>query len=830
MLKITGEPLSAGGRVSGFPGRLRRPGLLGFPGLFGLSGLLGFLGLMCLLMISLGGDIGFPAEALAQTAAQGQYQDPDTEITLTKTVEVYSYEDLTFTIENYTVTEGDNLEGILKKEGLWPLIRSNSRETQLLKLVGELNPAIANLNQISPGQNIYLPIARVEQKESVNPQNPYEAIVSYSLGQPNQSPAVVTVRSQTAPKPPAEVLPEGTWALNLDGVGSGADPKTPPGASPQYDQASYVPPPVPFETRPSKSSDPNSASAPPNSTQRGSPARGGGAYGNDGPIETAPDGTSFRTVRVRNGDTLEKLLRREGVDPKLIYRHYIKLTVSLNPDIKNPNLILAGAQLRIPTSGGGGYSNDYYYDNDNRTDLLYADAAGKNTVSDATPVSTASRRGGQTAAKASPKAGAQGAPAPAAKYRTDVKRLPPAPLPTADSQNGRTVLGIIFTRLGEKVITSGRKFLDLSEPPHFDVETANMPIVELRNGRFIILDLQRTLSEEFIKRFRQKYQEYYVFQPVRGEPMDKALERLWPMCGYYRVYAKGKVFEGGRDVKLSISADWLVWPSSSDWNKGQPYVINLAPSQDNGTPLPWIEFLKDHNIQVIDLYGGQLLAGSTKGATPVNNFTVIDVESDNPSAFAEALIKSFGFSPRVGVKVDLTEGKIQTGGEIISGSNTPAIFWEAGPVKTILEYGELSTEDVKALRSNGFKIISSGKESETVLKSILSELNIKLGGPLVLNGDSTGGPSIKLVIAGQTFQFNDRTYLFTTVNLPSNMTSLDPNQNVVVLKYKDLRPTRIQTPAPPTTSAPPIVQYPSTTSSAGESNPQAPPNITSEDI
>ena len=205
------------------------------------------------------------------------------------------------------------------------------------------------------------------------------------------------------------------------------------------------------------------------------------------------------------------------------------------------------------------------------------------------------------------------------------------------------------------------------------------------------------------------------------------------------------------------------------------------------------------------------------------------MESENPSAFAEALIKSFGFSPRVGVKVDLTECKIQTGGETASGSSSPAIFWEAGPAKTILEYGELSTEDLKALRSNGFEVISSARYSQAVLKSILAHLKIKLGGPLVLNGDSSGGPSIKLVISGQTFSFNDRTYLFTNVSLPSNMTSLDPNQNVVVLKYKGAQTIRIQSPPlPEGAAAPPPsnVQYPS----SEESDPRSPSNISSEDI
>jgi hypothetical protein len=114
----------------------------------------------------------------------------------------------------------------------------------------------------------------------------------------------------------------------------------------------------------------------------------------------------------------------------------------------------------------------------------------------------------------------------------------------------------------------------------------------------------------------------------------------------------------------------------------------------------------------------------------------------------------------------------------------PPVFWETEKGRYILEYGNLSTEELQILRKNGFNIISSPKEFRPVLKSILDTENITLGGNLVLNGNSTGGPSIELTIAGQSFQFNGRSYLFTPVSLPDNMTSLDPNQNVVVLHYR----------------------------------------------
>jgi LysM repeat protein len=647
-------------------------------------------------------------------------------------VEVYTFEDLTFSIDSYTVAVGDNLAGVLKKRGLWPRTPDANREAQMIRLVKRLNPAIANPDLISPGQELYLPTPR----EIAEPAPP------------------------KAPTPPAqveEVDPPGvvSYAISGSGQDSNANAATSTASTGSGSEPIPLEGPADLEAGqyPLKGSRVNV----PTSTR---------AAQNPEELEMAPDGTVFRTVVVRKGDTLERLLRREGVDPNLIYRSLIKVALSLNPELKNPNVIVVGAELRIPSVGS-----------------YLADLPGaQTTLAQARiPKGSSSRR--ENIASSPPKKGTAKAPE-RPRFTLSTKKLPPAPMPTADSQNARTILGVIFTRLGENYVNRGRLFLPLDEPPHFDVDTASLPVIELRNGRRVVLDLQRVLKPELITRFRAKYQDYMIFQPARGEAMDKALARLWPLCGYYRIYDKSQTFEGGTEVKLKLAADWLVWPTAEAWNRGQPLVINLAPAPDNATPQAWVRFLANHGIAVIDLYKGLALADSTRSPTPINNFTVIEVDSQNPSAFAEALIKSFGFAPRLGVRVDLNRGRIVTGGAELGPDKAPPVFWESGTTKNVLEYGDLTSEDLEVLKKNDFRVVSSGRDVQSVLKSILAAQNIKLGGDLTLNGSSSGGPTVALTIAGQSFAYNGRSYLFTTVNVPDNMVALDPNQNTVVLRYQ----------------------------------------------
>jgi hypothetical protein len=673
-----------------------------------------------------------------------------TDITLTKTVEVYSYEDLTFTIDTYSVRPGDNLANILKGRGLLPKEPDPAREAQIMRLVGELNPVIANLDQIATGQTLYLPSAAgVEQPPAPaapDPGQDFAQVVTYELGQPDQSPARVVVRRQEVPE---ERLQPGEYAL-------ARDPR--PAVRPPFQGADAAPAPSGDGADDGRTA-PAAASRP--AAQAASPPA---APGNDGPTGVAEDGTIYRTVTIRRGDTLERLLRREGLDRDLIYRHLIRLTVALNPGLRNPNLIVAGAELRIPIGGAG----------------VPATAAARRT---------APARGDQAApasrtAQAAARSGRGTAPPAGERYSTPTRRLPAAAMPTADSVNARSAYGIIFTRLGEAMVAKGRLFLPLDEPPHFDIDTAKVPVLELNNGRKVVLDLASQLPADLVKRFTARYQEYQVFQPARREPFEKGLERLLAMCAYYRVYGKSQSFEGGRDVRLKLSADWLIWPNPDSWNRGQPTVLNLAPAADNGTPPAWLAFLADHGIQVIDLHQGRLVAGSGKSPTPVNNFTVIEVDN-SPSSFAASLVRSLGYSPRFGVRVDAVRGRVVTGGAEASEGNPP-VFWETESGRNILEYGDLSQEDLELLRRNGFNIISSGQDVQAILKVVLASEKIELGRDLVLNGDSSGGPSISLTITGQSFKFNGRSYLFTQVALPDNMTSLDPNQNVVVLRFRPM--------------------------------------------
>ncbi|MDR2386444.1 MAG: LysM peptidoglycan-binding domain-containing protein, partial [Deltaproteobacteria bacterium] len=396
--------------------------------------------------------------ALAQTeAAMAQDQSAQaesaryrqsggtTDIVLTKTVEVYSYEDLTFSIDSYTIRPGDNIANILKAQGLWPQKPDAKRESQLLRLVSDLNPVIANINQISAGQTIYLPSSRGLEEARAQAQAQAEAqaalnqyldpnmetknVATYELNQPAQSPARVVVRRQVAPE---EELAEGEYRIYPDGQA----PEE-PAPSPVSSEAPVNPiipfvgqgqPPVNLASNVSPAPETVTEAAVPEppapSRTQSQPRAQAQASTNQGPLATSADGTVYRTVTVRRGDTLEKLLRREGLDRNLIYRHLIKLTVELNPGLKNPNLIVAGAELRIPASGS--YLAGYGYE---------GAVAAQETAPRVSQTAQASTKSGQRAQAAAspPSSGAKDPAASSERYLIPTKRLPAASLPTMDS-------------------------------------------------------------------------------------------------------------------------------------------------------------------------------------------------------------------------------------------------------------------------------------------------------------------------------------------------------------------------------------------------------------
>jgi nucleoid-associated protein YgaU len=661
----------------------------------------GFAGLGAALALSL--FWGGPLKAQEETAPQAG--GPASTITLTKVVPVYG--NLEVQVDQYQVVAGDTLAKILKARGLGG---PGADQARLMRLVRELNPELKDLNRLAVGQTLNLPASdampTAGPAASVPPpRSPgtTEPVKIYERAQANQQAArVVVLRHQGEAQAPAE---------------------------PDEAAATAAAPPAPAEA----------VSALPGTSAEA----GGGALnfpsGNIGPL--ARDRASqvvYRTVKIRPGDTLERLLRREGLPRRAIYGHLLKITMYLNPQIKNPDLILAGAELRIPAAGE------------------YLATAGLDPLEiRAAALAISQRR----------------RPAPvrvAAGMAENVRRLP-----EEEAETAKNTLVSVFNRLGDRVENQGGLRL-AGAGEDLELDTRNYPVVHTLSGVKLVLDLGSTLPQSALAALRS--QNFRIFRTRRGEPLDLVLDRLWSLCRYYRVYTKEhRPYEGGGDVLLKISADWMVWPTGEAWNSGRPLVFNKVVRGGRGTDPAWVRFLGDHGLMVLDLERNLLRPvreTAAGGQAAVSSVTTLD--SANPRFLAAELVRLFGAEPHLAAPVEIKNGPAP---RIV----TAPLHWEVGGRLVALNFGELSADEAAGLQKNGFMVIAVGPGSEAVVEAVLTGFGLKAQENLVLTAP-LGGPSMSLTIKGRlvTVPRARRKFLLTYAALPQGLVQLlDPELKII---------------------------------------------------
>lgn len=743
----------------------------------------------------------------------------DSTITLTKMLEIYEFEGLKVAVDQYKINRGDSLMKVLQSRGL---LKNGADQARMLRLVKDLNPDLESVNTLMPGQIINVPSLLTPQEieaaervsagqaegEPASHQDPAaapeirtETVKEYPRAASSQQPAWVRSLRNLPSDGPA-------WALNAAGgqnqISDAVSPPqpvqeaavVPPSAEtpqPQHAagaegealslaQAIVKPPVVTMgEVAPPPASEGNligggalpgapatartetAAPAAPSSPAQSLPVSVTNySSGNAGDLGVeASSGVVYRTVKVRKGDTLERLLRREGMHRDLIYGHLLKVTLELNPELNNPDLILAGAEIRIPAAG------DY---------LTALAGVDPNEVRSAATAVAERRRpqGGGAGGGVKRAAVSEKAASPSASPSRVAAAV--VSLPDETSESAKNSLSLLFTRMGERVDSRGQAFLSNDAGGGVELNTSEFPVVQLRNGVRLALDPGSRLSKATVRDLRALRPPLQVFQTGKKEGLDRALGRLWPLCGFYRVFDRERTYEGGGDIKLRITADWMVWPTEEAWASGQPLVVNNLRKPDQRTDPAWISFLEDHGIKLIDLHKN-LIMPPPEAPAAKEALATVTLNSSNPSLFAAELVKHLGKDPKVGIQLDL----VSKPGEPVPANVTAPVLWETDKLKVVLEFGELPRDALQTLRDKGYRVISAQKDNAAVVKAVLDGYGLKAQDSLTVSAPA-GGPKMSLVINGKYLTANGRKYLITHASLPSGLGSLlEPG--LTVLKY-----------------------------------------------
>ena len=435
------------------------------------------------------------------------------------------------------------------------------------------------------------------------------------------------------------------------------------------------------------------------------------------PISDLKD-LDFENYTVKPDDSLLKVVRgRYNVPPEDLYGKYLELAKKLNPSISDLNAIYPGQIIRLP---------------------IYSPQIVR-------------------------------------------KRIEPAVSPKPERVDERITplardLSLIFSELGEEWVQTGKHFIPLKSGGQANLEAVSYPIINLQNGLCIIVDLNNKLPAKMARLIGSDWDNFRIVHLLKDDDLSSALDKIFRVCGYPKVFKSGEPLILKRDITLRITGNWIVIPSDtrSD-NRSAAIVLNLIDKDSQKTPRTIKDYLASLSIKIVDfppgddtpektdhvatLYGGSdflSLVGSVLNLTAQSYSTEVDIP------LYEKQKSDFKLSAKADFLLKNREKD------------------------TIIDLKGLGPEIISLLKERGFLILSLASEKNplTIIKRLLRFLDIKFdAGPHYFM--ATTGPitkNIKLTVPGIVFSDSlGDTLLATPLSLPEEIKVFCSNKGYKIL-------------------------------------------------
>jgi LysM repeat protein len=178
----------------------------------------------------------------------------------------------------------------------------------------------------------------------------------------------------------------------------------------------------------------------------------------------------------------------------------------------------------------------------------------------------------------------------------------------------------IFTEMGEEWISTGQHFIPFKSGGQINLKAESYPILNLKNGRKVIVDLLHDLPEKMVKLILANWESYRIVH-LKEDTLKTALDKILAACNYHRIFGTGEALEVGGEIPLKISADWIIETGPGQPSKENPVsVLTLLEGSEGKTPKIMKAYLEGKAIKTIEFPSGA------------------DHEDDSPAMETEPLI------------------------------------------------------------------------------------------------------------------------------------------------------------------------------------------------
>lgn len=415
----------------------------------------------------------------------------------------------------------------------------------------------------------------------------------------------------------------------------------------------------------------------------------------------------LRMYTVKHGDNLTRIAKGHlaGADRDRTHE-YLEMVRKMNPSIRDPNRIYPGQVIRLP---------------------IFSPQAVRKRIE---PMPLEAREPTR----------------PGASEKPEVGKMAEA-------------LGRIFSEMGEEWIQTGEHFIPLQSGGQMDLKASSFPILALRTGRRVVVDLQGTLPERVPKLIESSWGNYKVVRLSSEDDPASALNKVIDACGYAEVRRNGEPLELGGEIPFRLSGQWVVRVPKDAGYGFTGAVIRLRRDSEPGIP----EGMKRH----VEGLGTKIIEfprTDEKEAASADSAETL-APADPPSLTRELLrISGKPFSSDVDIPV------FQSRGAEFKLIIRADFLLKVNERDAVIDLHGLSPEVISLLKEHGFLVLSlkDVQDPLEMLTRTLAFVGVAFDpGPLRIEVPPRSRPApVSFVINGAVFQGMGGKTLATRLDLP----------------------------------------------------------------
>ncbi len=300
----------------------------------------------------------------------------------------------------------------------------------------------------------------------------------------------------------------------------------------------------------------------------------------------AGDGSGRQDYRVKKGDTLIHILRRE-LGMKTVAPTTLRRVQSLNPSIRNVNRIYAGQKIVLP----GGPAT------------LPAAAQAPPTTEILTPAAPE-----EAIQQAAPTADARGAAV-----------LPPAAR--------LAVIRHIVTQMNGNMITSGNYYLPVSKTEQVTIDCSAIPVVEFEDRTTLFLDLERRANRQLKKIISDRWSNYHLVAIDEKDDIIVILKKMFQTTKTYEIAKAQSPLSVSSAPPLEILVDWVITARGSRKTSTGVQGIRLVYEENPLLPRAVVNAARRHAAAITEISPVSGLTAKTEEIYSLPPLTVLPVST-----------------------------------------------------------------------------------------------------------------------------------------------------------------------------------------------------------